>query len=95
MTEQQRTARIEFAKKLLVANGFVEHTGFSLAVITYYKGEQLGIGCCVKIWKEEIEFYSRVLGYSVSPQSIPHDQSLKPLREFIKLSNQPPNEQTS
>ena len=88
MTDQQRTARIEFVKNLLAANGFVEHSGFSLAVITYYKGGQLGTNYCVKIWKEEIEFYTRVLGYPISPQYTPHDQPLTPLRDFIKLSNQ-------
>lgn len=83
MTEQQRTARIEFAKKLLVANGFVE----SNRKISYWKWDGTSMDSyTVKVLKYNIWFS---LDYVDSAKTvIPHDYPLKPLRDFIKLSNQ-------
>ena len=81
MTEQQRTARIEFVKKLLVANGFEEITNYPM--IRHSK-KSVSIGqmrTIITIGFTQIEAY-RLL------EIIPHDQPLKPLRDFIKLSNQ-------
>ena len=80
MTEQQRTAHIEFVKKLLVANGFTE-----AGKTKFYKFLVL----------ENVDFEVKVLKrlttYEIYPgqkMTNPHDQPLKPLRDFIKLSNQ-------
>ena len=77
MTDQQRNARIEFVKKLLVANGFVmagktKFCNFNLLGNTYY----------------EVKVLKNITTCQIYPRQktiIPHNQPLKPLREFIKL----------
>lgn len=89
MTEQQRTARIEFVKKLLVANGFEDwHHGFfcknSPYGNTYNQVEVLEDYVCF-----ELLIYSTHINLrSFNECCIYHNQPLTPLRNFIKLSNQ-------
>lgn len=74
MTEQQRINRIEFVKKLLVANGFSQ----TLSWKSYKKGLDTTI----------VDKTHCTLINSITHIVIYHDKPLKPLRDFIKLSNQ-------
>ena len=80
MTENQRTARIEFVKKLLVANGFVHN--FKLSGINgmpfYGKGNSWVMINYNWINLRNIEVFK--------VHTLNH--CIKPLRDFIKLSNQ-------
>lgn len=87
MTETQRIARVEFVKKLLVANGFSKS-----GKTRYYKFDTTDVSeyYTVKILKHKIYFDN---GYITDiPIVITHEQFLKPLRDFIKLSNQKQHE---
>lgn len=83
MTEQQRTKRIEFVKNLLEINGFVKHESFNISSLLVLIKSVGNLQYQVDITHVAVEF-------RVFPQKrniIEHDQPLKPLRDFIKLSN--------
>ena len=82
MTDQQRAASIEFVKKLLVANGFkcIKDASCTLSMLKYSKhGFVCIIGPWITIFCEDT-WWSKII--------ILDNQPLKPLRDFIKLSNQ-------
>lgn len=95
MTDQQRKARIEFVKKLLVANGFKESDAFNLSQIVFSK--KVGFN----YFSVNVEYNSVFLHSSLTLEMfrcepiksttgeiLEHTKPLKPLRDFIKLSNQ-------
>lgn len=82
MTDQQQTARIKFVKKLLVANGFLKCTTFN--------NWQLIFGKTVDFNHHTVEIVNDSICFARNKDfvfQLPHDKSLKPLRDFIKLSN--------
>ena len=84
MTDKQRKARIEFVKKLLELNEFykIEKLGRKkFASPTYMKD----IGFSNYLVSFEDNFLN--FGFDNKYDYLPHDKPLKPLREFIKLSN--------
>ena len=83
MTEQQRTTRIEFVKKLLKANGFEEHKPINSWEIPFIKN--------VNYFQYQINVGDDLVSYCIFPhgrKAVFHVHPLTPLRDFIKLSNQ-------
>jgi hypothetical protein len=71
--------RIDFIKRLLEMNGFKKYGGFSLSQIKYKNGDYsicVLSGCCLFYIDDFYKF------------QLLHNEPLKPIREFIKLSNQ-------
>lgn len=79
--------RIDFVKRLLEMNGFTMNFGYDIPV---YEKDRTIDNCYeeVKIYNDSVIYHSVVCGFNVSSKSIRHTESLKPLIEFIKLSNQ-------
>ena len=85
MTDQQRIARIEFVKKLLVANEFREIKELGRKIfsdLTYMK--DIGFENYLVSFNDNFIMF----GHNDKYENLSHDQSLKPLRDFVKLSNQ-------
>lgn len=85
MTDQQTVKRIEFIKRRLRANGFIEVEGFHLSEGKFIK-ELIG----KLVFTVEIYAKSIYIGSSITAQErILYTQSFKPFYDFLKLSDHP------